>query len=107
MDKCVFKLGRLPLKHLERGSKKMLYCFALWLLFRIVAHNVKHFSALLPTMQKNVQLRKFFRVVGNNAGKWSRFSSCVFFSIVAPTAKKWSTLFEFEYLHEFEIFCEI
>jgi hypothetical protein len=31
----------------------MFYCSALWQFFRVVAYNTKHFSALLPTTQKN------------------------------------------------------
>jgi hypothetical protein len=69
----------------------MLYFSALWQFFRIVAYNAEHFSALLPTMQKNVPLccllrRSFFHIVGNNAEKCSNFSSCVFFRVVAHNA---------------------
>jgi hypothetical protein len=69
----------------------MFYCSALWKFFCVVAYNAEHFSALLPTMQKNVprcclQRQSFFRVVGNNAEKCSNFSSCVFFRVVADNA---------------------
>ena len=75
----------------------MFYCSALWQFFCVVAYNAEHFSALLPTTQKNVprcclQRQSFFRVVGNNAEKCSNFSSCVFFRVVADNADYFSAL---------------
>jgi hypothetical protein len=75
----------------------MFYCSALWQFFCVVAYNAEHFSALLPTTQKNVprcclQRLSFFRVVGNNAEKCSNFSSCVFFRVVADNADYFSAL---------------
>ncbi len=69
----------------------MFYCSALWQFFCIVAYNAEHFSALLPTTQKNVprcclQRKSLFRIVGNNAEKCSNFSWCVFFRVVADNA---------------------
>ena len=75
----------------------MFYCSVLWQFFCVVAYNAEHFSALLPTTQKNVtrcclQRQSFFRVVGNNAEKCSNFSSCVFFRVVADNADYFSAL---------------
>jgi hypothetical protein len=69
----------------------MLYFSALWQFLLVVAYNAEHFSALLPTMQKNfpslcLLRRPFFHVIGNNAEKCSDFSSCVFFRVVAHNA---------------------
>jgi hypothetical protein len=69
----------------------------LWQFFCVVAYNAKHFSALLPTAQKNgprccLQRHSFYRVVGNNAEKSSNFSSCVFFRVVADNPDYFSAL---------------
>jgi hypothetical protein len=73
----------------------MFYCCVLWQFFHIVAYNAEHFSALLPTTQKNVpryylQRQSFFRIVGNNAEKCFNFSSCVFFGVVADNTDYFS-----------------
>jgi hypothetical protein len=73
----------------------MFYFSALWQFFCVVAYNAEHFSALLPTTQKNVprcclQCQSFFRVVA--AEKCSNFSSCVFFRVVADNADYFSAL---------------
>jgi hypothetical protein len=75
----------------------MLHCSALWQFFYIFAHKAERFSALLPTMQKNIlgcclRCQSFFRVVGNNEENRSNFSSCWFSSVVAYNASNFSAL---------------
>jgi hypothetical protein len=75
----------------------MFYSSALWHFFRIFSYNADHFSTLLLTMQKNMprcclQCRSFFSVVFSNSEKYSNFSSCVFFHVVADNADYFSAL---------------